>query len=234
MSDEYSLKTHPVYDEYPLQTEARVEDARRDGHVVEEAEAHRLIGLRVVARRPDYREPAVDKRRYSDGGRWTGDTVARSSGHSPVPELAARRAHGQVQQRAGRQARGGRRVRVAEGGVGVHAQPAARQAHEAHGAALGARLAARRARAPRPRRHVRLRVHGLQLLQRGLARARALRARRQPRLAQPRPHRLQPPAVLRVRGRVGAARAPAHAHGQPARRLHSRGSHGRGGVVTRA
>ena len=40
-----------------------MQDARGDGHGVEEAEAHRLVGLRVVPGGSHYREPKPRKER---------------------------------------------------------------------------------------------------------------------------------------------------------------------------
>lgn len=150
---------------------------RRDRDGVEEAEAHRLVGLGVVAGRPHHREPVAD--------------------------VALGRLERQVDHAAGGHA--GRRARVVlvPGGVEVDADAAAGQPHEA-GARRVDLLAVQLVRAEQER--VVLGVHRLHLLQRRLARPQPVAARREPRLAEARPHALQPAAVLGVR-RVVAARA---------------------------
>ncbi len=52
----------PVDDRDALEPELALGDARRDGDVVEDAEAHRAAGERVMAGRPHEREPSAQRR----------------------------------------------------------------------------------------------------------------------------------------------------------------------------
>ena len=58
-----------VDDRHPLEPELLLRVARRDRDVVDEAEAHRAVGQRVVAGRPHEREPAAVDRFERDPGR---------------------------------------------------------------------------------------------------------------------------------------------------------------------
>ena len=72
----------PVDDRHALEPELALGDARRDGDVVEDAEAHRAPGERVVARRPHEREAAAQRRL---------DRRARRERRSLVRRLGAER-----------------------------------------------------------------------------------------------------------------------------------------------
>lgn len=54
------MRSDPVDDEDALELVLEPELAGGDGHRVEEAEAHRLLRLGVVARRTDHGEPVLD------------------------------------------------------------------------------------------------------------------------------------------------------------------------------
>ncbi len=58
-----------VDDRNALEPELSLGDARRDGDVVEDAEAHRAAGERVVTGRPDEREAAAQRRLDRRAGR---------------------------------------------------------------------------------------------------------------------------------------------------------------------
>ena len=66
-----------VDDRDPREPELRLRVARRDRHVVEHAEAHRAVGERVVAGRPDEREAAAIDRLQGDPGREHGSLPRR-------------------------------------------------------------------------------------------------------------------------------------------------------------
>ena len=94
-----------VDDRDALEPELGLRVARRDGDVVEEAEAHRPVGERVVAGRADEREAAaVDRLERDPGGE-----------RARPPSSSRRRSCPASSARAGRSraaARGGRRVRT--------------------------------------------------------------------------------------------------------------------------